>query len=248
MQAIDATGRESLFYGYYNDNQETPAEDSQHLLNLCLLCEQHDVEVLTTDYCSSHDKMDHSYQLNARNGFISFAADERDLNNIPNYPAAPYHENSSDITEISQAQNFLYLIDSENFAAKQDFITAVSATNYDVVIMDLYHNETAYTAAEIEQLRVKQNGGKRLVICYLSIGEAEDYRYYWQHSWKTNKPVWLEPENPDWEGNYKVRYWDAAWQNIIFGNDSSYLHKILDSGFDGVYLDIIDGFEYFEER
>jgi cysteinyl-tRNA synthetase len=170
------------------------------------------------------------------------------LNIIPNYPEIPYNENSDDITQISQAKNFLYLINTENFETKQDFINAVSATNYDVIIMDLFHNETAFGSTEIEQLKTKFNGGKRLVICYMSIGEAEDYRYYWQTSWETNKPEWLEPENPEWEGNYKVRYWDSEWQDIIFGNDNSYLKKILDAGFNGVYLDIIDGFEYFEEE
>ena len=29
---------------------------------------------------------------------------------------------------------------------------------------------------------------------------------------------------------------------------SSYLEKIIGAGFDGVYLDIIDGFEYFEGK
>ena len=37
------------------------------------------------------------------------------------------------------------------------------------------------------------------------------------------------------------------WQNIIYGNESSYLTKISDAGFDGVYLDIIDAFEYYEK-
>ncbi|NOX86519.1 MAG: hypothetical protein GXO86_11260, partial [Chlorobi bacterium] len=83
-------------------------------------------------------------------------------------------------------------------------------------------------------------------VCYMSIGEAEDYRYYWQPDWKPGNPSWLDKENPDWEGNYKVKYWDKGWQGIIFGNDGSYLKKILDAGFDGVYLDIIDAFEYFE--
>ncbi|NPA44475.1 MAG: hypothetical protein GXO49_02970, partial [Chlorobi bacterium] len=83
---------------------------------------------------------------------------------------------------------------------------------------------------------------------YMSIGEAENYRYYWQEEWNTNKPEWLDKENPDWEGNYKVWYWNKDWQNIIYGNDNSYLKKILDAGFDGVYLDIIDAFEYYEEN
>ncbi len=82
----------------------------------------------------------------------------------------------------------------------------------------------------------------------MSIGEAEDYRYYWQDSWINNPPNWLEDENPDWEGNYKVRYWDKDWQSIIYGNDNSYLKKIINAGFDGVYLDIIDAFEYFENQ
>jgi cysteinyl-tRNA synthetase len=57
----------------------------------------------------------------------------------------------------------------------------------------------------------------------------------------------LGGENPDWKGNYKVKYWDPQWQAIIYGNDRSYAKMILDAGFDGVYLDLIDAFEYYEQ-
>tara|TARA_Y100000782_G_C10186254_1_gene266778 strand:+ start:5809 stop:6066 length:258 start_codon:yes stop_codon:yes gene_type:complete len=60
------------------------------------------------------------------------------------------------------------------------------------------------------------------------------------------KPSFLAEENPDWEGNYNVKYWNTDWQNIIYGNNDAYVKKIIDTGFDGVYLDIIDAFEYFE--
>jgi cysteinyl-tRNA synthetase len=114
--------------------------------------------------------------------------------------------------------------------------------------MDLFFTDgTAYTTSEIEQLKNKANGGKRLVISYMSIGEAENYRYYWQSGWNANKPAWLDAENPDWAGNFKVKYWNTDWQNIIYGNENSYLKKILNAGFDGVYLDIIDAFEYYEK-
>jgi cysteinyl-tRNA synthetase len=113
--------------------------------------------------------------------------------------------------------------------------------------MDLFFDEnTAFTKEEIASLRTKQNGGSRLIIAYMSIGEAEDYRYYWQENWRSDSPEWLTDENPDWEGNYKVRYWNPEWQAIIFGNSEAYLDKILAAEFDGVYLDIIDAFEYFE--
>jgi cysteinyl-tRNA synthetase, unknown class len=56
-------------------------------------------------------------------------------------------------------------------------------------------------------------------------------------------PQWLDPENPDWPGNFMVRYWDADWQSLLFGNRKAYLDRILAAGFDGVYLDGIDAFE-----
>jgi len=112
--------------------------------------------------------------------------------------------------------------------------------------MDLFHEGEPYTAAEIAGLRTKAGGGTRLVLCYVSIGEAEDYRYYWQPGWSPGNPSWLEEENPDWPGNYGVRYWDPAWQAVIFGGDDSYLGRVLAAGFDGAYLDRIDAFEDFE--
>ncbi len=85
------------------------------------------------------------------------------------------------------------------------------------------------------------------MIAYLSIGEAEEYRYYWQPEWLQNLLAWLLEENLDWPGNHKIHYWDPEWQAIICGNRDSYLAKILAAGFDGVYLDLIDAFEYFEQ-
>ena len=58
---------------------------------------------------------------------------------------------------------------------------------------------------------------------------------------------WLvDAENPDWAGNYKVRYWEQGWQDLILSGPESYLNRITAAGFDGVYLDLIDAFEYFE--
>lgn len=38
------------------------------------------------------------------------------------------------------------------------------------------------------------------------------------------------------------------WQQIINGNDQSYAKMILNAGFVGVYLDLIDAFEYYEKQ
>jgi len=246
LHSIDGVGREDLLFGYDGDDLPTPEQETLYMKGLCDLFLANGIAVLVTDYCATWNKVHDSYLINNDYGYISFAADQRDLTTIPAYPADPYNENADDILSPAEARNFLYLINSQNYYSKQDFIDAVADTNFDMVIMDLFHEGEPYTAEEISELKYKNNGGRRLVLCYASIGEAEDYRYYWQDGWTTDNPNWFEAENADWEGNYKVRYWDPEWQGIIFGNDDSYVKKIIDTGFDGAYLDIIDAFEYFE--
>ncbi|MBB6126663.1 endo alpha-1,4 polygalactosaminidase [Mucilaginibacter lappiensis] len=249
LNAIDGNGQEDLYYGYENDDVATSPSVTADIRGYLDISKKNGKKILVTDYCSTPSNMTRSYQVNGANGYISFAADQRELNNIPGFPAKINNENANVISSLSDAKNFLYLINStDNFNSKAEFIKAVTATNYDALIMDLYFDKTAFTSAEINALKSKANGGKRLVISYMSIGEAENYRYYWQKSWKPGNPVWLDAENPQWKGNYKVKYWNKDWQNIIYGNDSSYLKKILNANFDGVYLDIIDAFEYYENR
>jgi cysteinyl-tRNA synthetase len=246
LSSIEGQGREDLLYGYDADNKATPESETEYMTDFLDLAKEYGIVILVTDYCSSTSKIDDSYSRNNSKGYISFAATHRGLDNIPAYPVNPFSENNNVVT-LDEAKNFLYLINPDQYSGRQDFINAVTSTNYDLLIMDLFFNEEPFTAGEVETLRNKANGGKRLVICYLSIGEAEDYRYYWQSNWKRGNPEWLYKENPDWEGNYKVKFWMDDWQKIIFGNENSYLDKILDAEFDGVYLDIIDAFEYFEE-
>ena len=246
LNAIDGNGQEDLFYGYNNDDQATPSNENEYLRTLLDKSKSEGNTILVTDYCSTPSKMNDSYLQNNLNNYVSFAADHRELDNIPNYPNTIYSNNNNTVSGLSTIQNFLYLINPDNYNSKTEFINAVIATNYDLLIMDLYYEGTTFSSDEINQLRAKANGANRLVICYMSIGEAEDYRYYWENEWNNNRPDWLDTENPDWAGNFKVKYWDPDWQNIIYGHDNSYLKMILDANFDGVYLDIIDAFEFYE--
>jgi cysteinyl-tRNA synthetase len=246
--AIDGVGREDLFYGYDEDNVATPAPERDYMIAFLDRAEDENVEVLVTDYCWTPSYVDNSYSQSEICGYASFAAHRRELDSIPAYPLNPHNANTSDISSLAEVKNFLYLINPELFADKVSFLDALATTDYDLLIIDLFFNGETLTAQDIASLKVKNSGGSRLVIAYMSIGEAEDYRYYWKTEWESSPPEWLAEQNPNWEGNYKVEYWHPEWQSIIFGNNSSYCKRILDAGFDGVYLDIIDAFEYFESR
>ncbi len=124
----------------------------------------------------------------------------------------------------------------------------LAKSDFDLLVIDYADGTRPWTREEIETIQRKPDGSRRIVLAYFSIGEAEDYRFYWKKSWKKHKPPFLAKANKDWGGNFKVRYWMREWQDIIVGTKegtSSYLDQIVDAGFDGVYLDIIDAFEYF---
>jgi cysteinyl-tRNA synthetase len=90
--------------------------------------------------------------------------------------------------------------------------------------------------------RLKESGKK--VFAYLCVGEAEDYRFYWKESYHTVWPSWIVRENPDWKGNYLIRYWDPAWKEILL----VYMDRIKAAGFDGLFLDKVDAYYDFKEE
>lgn len=137
------------------------------------------------------------------------------------------------------------------------------ASGMDLLVIDYSRDGSeakTFSAAEIERLRTRADGSRRIVLAYLSIGEAESYRYYWRRTWVPGQPEWLGPENPDWRGNFVVRYWMPGWRRILMQPQATrvdriieiwqpsrrgYLDRIIEAGFDGVYLDRVDAFDHW---
>lgn len=90
---------------------------------------------------------------------------------------------------------------------------------------------------------LRGTNGKK-ILAYLSIGEAEPYRDYWRPIWNRKPPVWLAKPNPEWPDNFNVKYWNPQWQEIIL----DCVADIMAADFDGLYLDIVDAWQYWEDR
>lgn len=100
--------------------------------------------------------------------------------------------------------------------------------------------------SEVARLQTKPDGARRIVLAYMSVGEAEEYRTYWRSEWRRTPPSWLIAENCRWRRNHLVRFWDAEWQKLIVSGPEAILASIVEAGFDGVSLDRIDVFEELE--
>lgn len=160
---------------------------------------------------------------------------------------------SADAAEPAFAsRSMAYVLQPDSFAkSKAAAVARLAACDRDLIVLEHAYGTAQgqqWTPNELAAIRRGKPGRK--VVAYISIGEAEDYRPYWHKEWDADKdgrpdagaPKFLCAVNPEWKGNYKVKYWHKDWQAII----EAYLDEIVAQGFDGMYMDIVDAFEFFE--
>lgn len=153
-------------------------------------------------------------------------------------------------SELPGPASFAYILQADAFAkTKPAAVEQLTACGRDWLVLDArFSEDRSWEPADLDAIRSGKPGRK--VVAYLSIGEAEDYRPYWRKEWGSQgnltsaAPSWLGVENSEWKGNYRVKYWRTEWQKLMLNA----VDKAMKSGFDGVYLDIVDGFETFEKE
>lgn len=137
---------------------------------------------------------------------------------------------------------------------------AIAASRFDLFVTD--HAISAnrrfvreFTPAEVERMKTRPDGSRRIVLAYLSIGEAERYRFYWRQEWYEpgKAPTWLATANDRWDGNWRARFWQPGWRDVIYAarapGADTYLARIKAQGFDGIYIDRADVYaELLAER
>ena len=121
----------------------------------------------------------------------------------------------------------------------------IGKTAFDLIVVPI---STAGSSPAVIPTLKNSSGGPKLVLCYMSIGQTENYRWYWDPDWIANPPAWLDLPDEVWAGDYWVHYWDPDWQRIIYGSDDSYIDQIIALGFDGVYLDRVDAYWYYQDQ
>ena len=121
----------------------------------------------------------------------------------------------------------------------------IAKVDADVLVIDYakFGGKVPLTPAEVAAMKTGPTGRKRLVISYFSIGEAEEYRFYWKPEWKETPPAWDAGENCAWPRAHMVRFWHDSWKETILRGPNAYLKQIIAAGFDGVYLDRVDVYE-----
>lgn len=243
---LDGVMAESVNYGWdMSMDNPTPLDEQEVFYNLLAKAKQAGIVPMVLDYCKEKAETQKAYREDRDCGYLGWVSARRDLDRIPK--ELPNNNNDTECKRLAQAKNYLVLLNPEAFKSKEAYIASLAASNYDLLIIDAYYGDSMLTTEDIAKIHYKPNGSRRLVAAYMSVGEAEDYRPYWQEAWRNDPPNWLWKANGDWEGSYRVKYWSKEWQQMLMGTPQSYLDKILASGFDGVFLDVVDVFYAFED-
>lgn len=159
--------------------------------------------------------------------------------------AWPWRDVPRDALAAWQGQRPLAHVKSWHYQLDAVDVGIMSMRDADMLVTDYARSggKIPLTKEDVARLKAKPDGSRRVVISYLSIGEAEEFRFYWNDAWKTQKPSWLERENCAWPKAWMVRYWDPGWKDLIISGQQSYLKRIIDAGFEGVYLDRVGMWE-----
>lgn len=245
LQSLDGVMAESVNFGWdmEMDKPMTPDEQDEYQ-RLLDNAGRAGIVPLVLDYAREPGNVQRAYREDRSLGYLGWVSGRRELDRLPE--GLPHNDNDLPCLELKKARNYLVLLNPAQFASREAYVQALAASNYDLLILDAYYGDSPLTGQEVELLQRKPSGARRLVAAYMSVGEAEEYRPYWQEDWRENPPEWLWQRNEDWEGNFRVRYWQKAWQDMLMGEPGSYLDIILSAGFDGVFLDVVDVFYAFE--
>ena len=150
---------------------------------------------------------------------------------------------------LSAVEFWAYNIQDVSSARQYDELVG---THFDMYVLEVVTTEVgeedfdiAGLVRDIRQHNIQTRGVNPIVLAYIDVGQAEDWRWYFESSWGIGNPDWIVGDDPDnWEGNYPVAFWDDVWENIvIYGHEGrSHIESSLQAGFDGVYMDWVEAF------
>ena len=175
-------------------------------------------------------------------------------------PKAALAARSQISPELAEAQRLVRISAAKSWGYQLNGIKLeeLQRSPYDLLVVDATTGlaaERPFRREEILDLKKQADGRARVVVSYLSVGESEDYRkeYFSREYMEEDAPDWLMGENKDWKGNRIIKFCSDGWQKTILGDENgksvynsienSPLYRLMDLGFDGVYLDRVDVYE-----
>ncbi len=247
-RSIDGILSVGLFHGYNTFGAPPKPEALQSRLSILERAKRNGLGVFVLDRTDMPASIDQGLAESTTRNFAYHAIPTDTVENaiLPDYPQRPSQESPKSIVSLRDIRNFAVIGNSPAYGRQDEFALRMHGTNYDMLIVDVFHGRQPLTKQAVETLKYKKVGAKRMVLARVDIGIASSYLYYWKNNWQPGSPSWIGGPLHNDPDRYYVNYWRPEWQRIIYGDTASYIYGIIDQGYDGVVIAGADIFEIFE--
>jgi len=247
-RSIDGVIIKGPFYSDKNFGQPPSKDYQDYLDKMAGFAKKSGLRIFSMDFGTGKNIVNGAYRKSKAKGYVSLTLDAEplDVDNLPRYPSKPFDENPKSVVSLKDVKNYVFIGNSQGMGRVDEFALKMKDTNYDMVIVDVFHGRLPLSKRAVETLKYKKIGAKRLVLAYLDIGSAASYRYYWQPGWREGSPLWISAPYRGDPDRYHVQFWQPEWQRIISGDSQSFLYGIINQGFDGVVLDGLEAYKFYE--
>jgi len=131
--------------------------------------------------------------------------------------------------------------DLHGLLGRAEWIEHMGGNNYDLLIVaPVLQDRRLLSRQEVESLRLKKVGTRRLVLARLNVGQIFGDDGPPLSSTGQGGMNWLEAPRAD--GSRPARYWHPVWRQWIGARFAA----LIDLGFDGVMLEGVEAFSFFE--
>jgi len=146
------------------------------------------LNVFDLEFASDPKTINAPYAAASAKGYVPYVAEAPALSTITDHPRSAPAANPKHVATAAEAQNFLFIANSSGFGTSNDFAGALRTTNYDMVVIDVFHASAPLTRQDVTWLKYKNLGAPRLVLAEIDISSAATFRYYWQTGWGKGSP------------------------------------------------------------
>lgn len=205
----------------------------------------HDLSVFALEKCDSEEALDRAIieSFRDKNVIYPFLYTEQAFRRLNHQLII--NETADSVLKLKDAHNIGFLLEDSAYDESFIALNEIRNSNYDVVVVHpFFHREKPYSKEEVDAMKFKKNGGRRLILALYNISETSEEDYFWQKKWLKKLPNWIAKKSPTNIQSYIVKYWTPEWKMIA----SRYFKGIVDSGYDGVFITGLENHLIFEEN
>ncbi|HVI49831.1 MAG TPA: hypothetical protein VM661_01330 [Candidatus Sulfotelmatobacter sp.] len=243
LNAIDGMVVDGLYCGHDSYGVQTGPTAAKPLHQAVSVLQQAKRQVFAVDYAKDQQAVADIRKAAAGEKVVSYVDQEGDMSLSAVPRDRPAAENPNHVLKLADARNWLPSLQGDKFSNRQAWIDALKPTSFDLLVIDPFWRKESFVKADIDALKTKPFGSRRLVFARLPVGLAAPQRWYWKKEWQTDPPAFLKQPLPDDPNLWLVDYWNDDWKALL----GKYFTGLTALGFDGFMIDSADAFISLEE-